>query len=99
MSFVWCLPAYFQNVQRHAYVCHVARIKPAEPFAADDVQHVNHARHKIGRVKEFFAFDHLGLDVGHVIHALAGVAVSACAAGISASLLPTLHSHALRLML
>ena len=40
-----------------------------------------------------------GLDVGHVIHALAGVAVRACAAGISASLLPTLHSHALRLML
>jgi len=80
MALVWCLPAYFDDVQRHADTANVARIKPAKPFAADNVQHVNHSRHKVGRVKKFLAFDHLFADVRHAIHALAGVAVSACAA-------------------
>ena len=31
MAFVWCLPAYFDNVQGHAYVCHVAWNDDGEP--------------------------------------------------------------------
>ena len=80
MALVWCLPAYVYDIQRHAHAAHVARIEPSEPFAANDVQHVNHARHKIDSIEERFALYHLGLDIGHVIHALPGVAVFARAA-------------------